>query len=127
MFCNTIVYNECVAHSQSAGRLHSLPAKKGENTMFTLGQQEVLDNNDRFYVLERLPDFDLLVLDTICRPFQLPGFNHCESNAYILTRTGKIQEISYHYRYYHSEDVPAYHSRGASPSLNGDNAPYKLL
>lgn len=91
--------------------------------MRTQAQQDLLQENPQFEVLDRLTDGDLLIADQIDRPTAALEHPHRQSTPYVLTRDGKVQEVGYHYRYFHLRNIPAVFASDCSPSLSGLHYP----
>jgi len=93
--------------------------------MYTQKQNALLSKNTQFQVLDELPDGDLLVIDQINKPSGLFIRTHAEDRLYILTRIGYIQDVNYHYRYFHGKNIHAFHADRAQPSVDGANYIYE--
>lgn len=87
--------------------------------MQTHGQRKILVANKHFHVLDEMPDGDLLIVDQINRPRGKLINTHAEERTYILTRSGNVQNINYHYRYYHAENIHAFRAERSPPSMHG--------
>lgn len=87
--------------------------------MTTPDQQEMLDDNSQFHVLTELADGELLIAYFFYMPMSHTTEPTGETRIFILTREGPVQEVAFHYRYYHNEDIPAYLCKESPPSSNG--------
>ena len=63
----------------------------------TAAQREIIGKNQHLYLLDVLPDGDLLVGDTDDRGY----------GPYVVTRDGRVQSIYHHYHTYHRPNRPA--------------------
>jgi len=86
---------------------------------YTPAQQEMLGKNSYFIPADILSDGDVLILQDagpMGGPYE--GRHIAKYLAYVLTRDGKVQGLSYHYQNYHELGAPldGPHLRDVDPS-----------
>lgn len=87
--------------------------------MTTTYQDAVLRNNPHLQIASMLDDDDLLILDTTPDLHHPTGTHPQVFGPYILLRNGYIQDVNYHYRFYHNMNVPVDTHHYAPPSYCG--------